>query len=112
MHGDCVGVCMYGHRYSKNMDETGKVVNPARGQLKRENKYFPVRLRASEFALPRRVRQSRPPSACSSPCSGLNLVLTYGIPPEFRGGVKYNGGFLPEIILLTLCYTIAIGEAN
>ena len=41
------------------MDQPGKVANPARGQLNRENKYFP----------------------------GLDLVLTYGIPPEFRGGV-------------------------
>ena len=32
-------VCMYGHTYSKSMDEPGKVANPARGQLKRENEY-------------------------------------------------------------------------
>ena len=53
-------------------------------------------------------------------------MLTYGIPPEFRGGVhyvealslqpmkqyiittmldvQYNGGLLPDIILLTQCY--------
>ena len=30
-------VCMYGHTYSKSMDQPGKVVNPARGQLNREN---------------------------------------------------------------------------
>ena len=30
-------VCMYGHTYSKSMDQPGKVANPARGQLKREN---------------------------------------------------------------------------
>ena len=41
-----VELCMYGHRYSKNMDQPGKVANPARGQLSRENKYFPVRVRA------------------------------------------------------------------
>ena len=29
-------VCMYGHRYSKSMDQPGKVANPARGQLNRE----------------------------------------------------------------------------
>ena len=39
-------VCMYGHTYSKNMDQPGKVANPARGQLNRENKYSPVRVRA------------------------------------------------------------------
>ena len=36
---------MYGHTYSKSMDQPGKVVNPARGQLNRENQYFPVRVR-------------------------------------------------------------------
>ena len=28
---------MYGHMYSKSMDQPGKVANPARGQLNREN---------------------------------------------------------------------------
>ena len=32
--------------YSKIMDQPGKVANPARGQLNRENKYFPVPVRA------------------------------------------------------------------
>ena len=44
--GDPLGlymyVCMHGHTYSKSMDQPGKVVNPARGQLNRVNKYFPV----------------------------------------------------------------------
>ena len=39
-------VCLYGHSYSKSMDQPGKVANPARGQLNRENEYFPVRVRA------------------------------------------------------------------
>ena len=30
----------------KSMDQPGKVANPARGQLNRENEYFPVRVRA------------------------------------------------------------------
>ena len=30
-------VCIYGHTYSKGKDQPGKVANPARGQLKREN---------------------------------------------------------------------------
>ena len=30
-------VCIYSHTYSKSMDQPGKVVNPARGQLNREN---------------------------------------------------------------------------
>ena len=32
--------------YSKSMDQPGKVANPARGQLNREDGYSPVRVRA------------------------------------------------------------------
>ena len=35
--------------YSKSMDQPGKVANPARGQLNRENEYFPVRVRAENL---------------------------------------------------------------
>ena len=35
----------------------------------------------------RRARPSRPASACSFSILGLNLVLTHGISPDFRGGV-------------------------
>ena len=56
--------------YSKSMDQPGKVASPARGQLIKENEYFPVPVRACESGLARRVRQSRPASACSSPYSG------------------------------------------
>ena len=38
--------CVDGHTYSKSMDQPGKVVNSARGQLNRKNEYFPVRVRA------------------------------------------------------------------
>ena len=62
-------VCMV-ITYNKSKDEPGKVVNLARGQLNRENGYFSVPVRAWEFGRARRVRQSRPASACSSPCSG------------------------------------------
>ena len=34
-----VAVCMYGHTCSKIMDQPGKVANPARGRLNRENGY-------------------------------------------------------------------------
>ena len=39
---------MYGHTYSKSMDQPGKAASPARGQLNRKNdqEYFPVRVRA------------------------------------------------------------------
>ena len=39
-------VYMYGHTYSKSMDQPGKVASPAHGQLNRKNEYFPVRVRA------------------------------------------------------------------
>ena len=32
--------------YSKGKDQPGKVANPARGQLDRENEFFPVPVRA------------------------------------------------------------------
>ena len=41
----CMYVCMV-ITYSKRMDQPGKVANPARGQLNRENKYSPVLVRA------------------------------------------------------------------
>ena len=62
--------CLYiSPSYCKSMDRPGKVANPARGQLNRENEYFPVPVRAWEFGLARRVRQSRPASVRSSPYS-------------------------------------------
>ena len=69
------------------MDQPGKVANPARGQLNRENKYSPVPVCACEFGLARQVQPSRPALACSFSILRLDLVLTYGILPESRGGV-------------------------
>ena len=43
------GILMYVWSYtynSKSKDRPDKAVNPARGQLNRENKYFPVPVRA------------------------------------------------------------------
>ena len=37
---------MYGHTHSKSIDQPGTVANPARGELNRENEYFPVHVRA------------------------------------------------------------------
>ena len=76
----CMYVCMYGHTYSKSVDEPGKAASLARGQLNRKNEYFPVRVRAWEFGLARRVRQSCPASACSSPYSGWIWCLLTGFP--------------------------------
>ena len=39
-------VCMYGHHIYQSMDQPGKVANPARGQLNRENEHSPVPVRA------------------------------------------------------------------
>ena len=47
------------------MDQPGKVANPARCQLSRENENLPVPVRTWEFGLARRVRPFRPAPACS-----------------------------------------------
>ena len=78
-------VCMI-VTYSKSKDQPVKVPIPARGQLNRENG-FPVPVRAGEFGLARQFRPSHPALACSFSILRLNLVLTYVIPPDFRGGV-------------------------
>ena len=66
------------------MDQPGKVANPARGQLNRENEYLRSHLRIwsreTGLAVPSRV-------SLLISILRLNLVLTYGIPPEFRVGV-------------------------
>ena len=74
--------------YSKGKNQPSKVANPARGQLNRENEFFSVLVRALKnwfreigSAVLSRV------SLLVSKLSRLNLVLTYGIPPEFGGGV-------------------------
>ena len=62
------------------MDQPGhKVVNPARGQLSRENEYFPVSVRAEEFGLARQIRPSRFASACTFSTLRLDY-LVYGRP--------------------------------
>ena len=78
---------MYGHTYSKSMDQPGKVANPARGQLNREENKNPCSRSClgiwsceTGSAVPSRVN-------LLIPILRLNLVRTYGIPPEFRGGV-------------------------
>ena len=51
-----------GRSYSKSMDRP--IANPARREVIRENEYFPVHVRAWDFGLARRVRQSRPTTVC------------------------------------------------
>ena len=67
--------------FSKGKGQPGKVASPARGQLNRENR--------SRLRIWSRERGSAVPSCVRLLISILrvNIVLTYGIPPEFRGGV-------------------------
>ena len=78
---------MYGHTYIKSMDQPGKVASPARGQLNRKNEYFFCS--RSRLRIWSRETGSAVPSRVSLLISilRLNLVLTYEIPPGFRGGV-------------------------
>ena len=72
------------------MDHPGKVANPARGQLNRENEYSSVSVRAWEFGLARRVQPSRPAPAYLFSILRLNPVLTHhGILPDFRAATIY-----------------------
>ena len=66
------------------------IANPAPGQLNRENKYFTCP--RSRLRIWSRETVSAVPSRVSLLISilRLNLVLTYGIPPEFRGGVHLS----------------------
>jgi hypothetical protein len=67
------------------MDQPGKVANPARGHLNRE-KNIPLSLYVPEN-LVSRDEFSRPvPHQPAHLHPRLNLMLTYGIPHEFRGG--------------------------
>ena len=68
------------------IDQPVKAANPARGQLNRENEYFPVPVRTMvQFGLARQGRPSRPASACSFTTLRMNVVFPLGIPPDFRG---------------------------
>ena len=82
---------MYGHTYSKSMDQPGKVANTARDQLNRAEKTNPcsrlcLGIWSSETGS---ETGSAVPSRVSLLISilRLNLVRAYGIPPEFLGGV-------------------------
>ena len=71
------------------MDQPGKLANnPDRCQLNRKKMMFPyprsrlkLRSRATDSAVPSRV------SLLILHTRRMNLVLTRGIPPDFRGGV-------------------------
>ena len=73
--------------YSKGKDQPGKVANSARGQLNRKKIISPCP--RSRLRIWSRETGSAVPSRVSLLISilRLNLVVTYGIPPDFRGGV-------------------------
>ena len=62
--------------YSKGKDQQGKVAIPSGGQLKRESVFFFFLVSAVPFRVSPLISILR-----------LNLVFTYGVPPEFRGDV-------------------------
>ena len=78
---------MYGHTYSKSMDQTGKAANLSLGRLNREKLIF--------FCPRSRLRiWSRETGSAFTPRVSLlisilmlNLVLPNGIPPDFHGSV-------------------------
>ena len=73
------------------MNQPGEIANPARGQLNRENEYFLFPYPRSRLRIWSRETSSAVPFRVSLLMSilRLNLVLTYGIPPEFRGGIHF-----------------------
>ena len=77
----CMYVCMV-ITYSKGKDQPGEVDNPARDQhFLCPRSRLRIWSREMGSAVPSRVR-------LLISILRLNLVLTYGIPPEFRGGVQ------------------------
>ena len=80
-------ICMITQTYSKSTAQPGKVAKPTRGQLKKENIIFPYP--RSRLRIWSRETGSAVPSRVSLLISilRLNVMLTYGIPPEFRAGV-------------------------
>ena len=80
-----------------------------------KEKIVPVPVRACKFDLARRVLQSRPTSACSSPyILRLNLMNTYyGIPPKFRGGsIPSLFVHLPMVKYIPCCVVWVMDDAR
>ena len=69
------------------MDQPGKVTNPARGQLNRENN-IPLSPCVPENLVARDGFSRPVPRQPAHPHTQTELVLTHGIPPELRGGVR------------------------
>ena len=72
------------------MDQPSKVGNPAGGEVDRENGLYGSSCPRSRLTIWSRETGSTilsRVSLCSFSTLRLNLVLTCGIPPDFRGGV-------------------------
>ena len=67
--------------------DPGEVDNPARGQLNRENEYFPSPFAPKNLVSRNGFGSAVPRQPAHLSILTLNLVLTHGIPPDFRGGV-------------------------
>ena len=69
------------------MDQPGKVANPARGQLNRENNIPLSPCVPENLVSPDGFSRPVPRQPAHLHTHRLNLVLAYEIPPELRGGV-------------------------
>ena len=80
--------CMYGHTYSKSVDEPGKGCQSCSWSAEEGKWILPCP--RSRLRIWSRKTGSAVPSRASLLISilRLNIVLTYGIPPEFLGGVN------------------------
>ena len=81
------------------MDQPGKVANLAHGQLNREENIFPCSCSRLRFWC-----------LLSTPIM-LNLILTHGNPPDFRGGVlllkpTYAIGSVPSLSGHAIAYLL------
>ena len=76
-----------GHTYSKNMDHPGKVAKPARGQLNRENEYFPLSAFAPGNLVSRDGFGSPVPRQPAHPHTQADLIMYYIV---FGCGMYYN----------------------
>ena len=81
---------MYSHTYSKSMDQPGQGCQSCTWSAEQGKLIFPCP--RSRLRIWSRETDSSVPSRVSLLISilRLNLVLTYGIPPEFRGGVHLS----------------------
>ena len=89
-----------------SMDQSGKAVNPACGQLDRENENFPVPVSAREFGFARRVQPSRPASACSFSKLRMDLVCKNN---RNRGSQRR---LVPDFACLTKSFALITVQTN